>query len=55
MKLELDDPSADEPQGSPREQQLEAKLNRRTMWAVLLAFVAVTELIVMIEVMRQAS
>jgi hypothetical protein len=41
--------------GSPREQELEAKLNRRTMWVGLFAFVALTELIIMVEVLRQAS
>jgi hypothetical protein len=41
--------------GSPREQELEAKLNRRTLWVGLLAFVALTELIVMVEVLRQAT
>jgi len=41
--------------GSQRELELEAKLNKRTMWAGLFAFIALTELIIMIEVIRQAS
>ncbi len=42
------------PTGSPREQELEAKLNRVMLWAGLFAFIALTELIVMLEVLRQA-
>jgi hypothetical protein len=56
MTTELD--GADEPalpRGSQREIELEAKLNKRTMWAGMFAFIAVTELIIMIEVIRQAG
>lgn len=40
---------------SPREAELEAKLNKRTLWMALFAFIAVVELIIMIEVVRQAG
>ena len=43
------------PVASPREAALEAKLNQRTLWMALFAFVAVVELIIMIEVVRQAG
>ena len=56
MPVEFDDDGEPAPPaGSPREQELEAKLNRRTLWAGLFAFIAVTELIIMVEVVRQAS
>jgi hypothetical protein len=56
MPVDIDDDGAPAPPaGSPREQELEAKLNRRTLWASLFAFVALTELIIMIEVVRQAG
>jgi hypothetical protein len=56
MPVEINDDGAlVQPTGSQREQELEAKLNRRTMWAGLFAFIAVTELIIMVEVVRQAS
>jgi hypothetical protein len=43
------------PARSQRELDLEARLNKRTLWAGLFAFIAVTELIIMIEVIRQTS
>jgi len=56
MPVEINDEGAPvTPTGSPREQALEAKLNRRTMWVGLFAFIALTELIIMVEVLRQAS
>ena len=56
MPVDIDDDGAPaRPGGSPREQELEAKLQRRTLWAGLFAFVALTELIIMVEVVRQAN
>ena len=50
-----DDGAPAPPAGSAREQELEAKLSHRTLLVCLLAFVALTELIVMVEMLRQAS
>jgi ABC-type microcin C transport system permease subunit YejE len=56
MTVEIDDAGDPAPpSGSPREMELEAKLNRRATWVGLFAFVAVAELLIMIEVLRQAS
>jgi hypothetical protein len=38
--------------GTPRERELQAKLNRRTLWIVLLVFVALAQLLVLVELAR---
>lgn len=37
-----------------QESELEAKLNRRATWLLLMAFVALAELLVVVEVIRRA-
>ncbi len=56
MTVEIDPSGATPPApGSQRERDLEAKLHKRTLWVGLFAFIALTELIIMVEVLRQAS
>jgi hypothetical protein len=53
MNVEADPTVA--PAGSQREMDLEAKLSKRTLLLGLFVFLAATELLVMIELVRQTS
>ena len=55
MNVEIDPPVASGPTGSQREMELEAKLNKRTLLLGLFIFLAATELLVLIEALRQAG
>jgi len=55
MNMDVEPSRATAPAGSQREIDLEAKLQKRTMLLALFVALAATELLVMVEMIRQAG